>query len=97
MRTYRLVSALEVLQVPDVHSLVVRQVEPALHRQEAVDAALVCELGGVVLDVHRRRRCPSCVLWLALHVCVSFIIITSLINALIRIPLSAYRNSILRL
>ena len=42
--------------MPDVDSLVVRQVELALHRQEAVDAALVGELGGVVLDIHGGHR-----------------------------------------
>ena len=80
--------------MPDVDSLVVRQVELALHRQEAVDAALVGELGGVVLDVHGGRRGSTRLFLHAFHKCVSFVIIeTSLLESL-RITMRAYRNSI---
>ena len=61
--------------MPDGHRSKARQVELALHREEAVDVALRGELGGVVLDVHGDRRGSTCVLRLALHDRVSFKII----------------------
>ena len=50
--TYRFGSGNEVLHMPDAHRRVVREIDPSLHRKEAVDFALRAELGAEAFHVH---------------------------------------------
>ena len=80
--------------MPDRNCLVLRQVELALYSQEAVDASLVGELGGVVLDVHGGRGGATQVLLLLIHNRVSFKIMESSRLPSLRINVGVLNNSI---